>query len=113
MDEAPEIGARIILGRNRPALLAPVDSPRPEHQARCGLFVLLTDGTSREVTYDASASREEALRWLLQSAARTPGGVSAVCDWSSLELEAQIRRDEIAARRADEDNRELERLLGT
>lgn len=110
---AREIGARIILGRNRPALLAPSESPRPEHQGRCGLLILLTDGTTREVTYEATASREKALGWLLQSAGRTRGGVAAVCDWSDSELAAQARRDRLAADRAEQSRRELERLLDT
>lgn len=113
MSEAPEIGAQIVLRADaRPARLAGAGQARPEHHGRAGLLVLLTDGSSREITYDAAQPRELAIAWICWSARVGESEIAAACDWSAKELEHEQARERIAALNARRDDAELRRLLG-
>lgn len=105
------IRPRLVLMRTERVSLAPLGSERPVRGGRCGLFVLLTDGTSREITYAAAAGRDQALAWVLSSARRSEGAVAAVCDWSAGELAAQERRWRREAAIQARGTAQLERLL--
>lgn len=112
MGDLPQIGATIILRDEAPPLLAAEGAIRPVRSGRAGLFVLLTDGTTREITYDDRHHQQAAIEWVLASARVGADQVAAVCAWATGELEEQERRDGRARQRGAAADAELRRLLG-
>lgn len=112
MGEPPDIGAKVVLRTGEPARLVPRGAPRPVRAGRAGLLVLVTDGTTREITYDARHPQAAALTWVRWSARLHPWQVAAVCAWAQEELAAGEARDALARERAAADAARLEQLLG-
>jgi len=64
----------------------PFEGRRPSLLGRHGLWLKLTDGTTREITYSLYASHDEALAWLLKSARRSETDIAEIRYWLDDEL---------------------------
>lgn len=84
---------------------------RPALEGRCGLWLLVDDGTTREITFDAGASHEQAFAWLCRNAWLEPEEIVEQRYWTETELDRERWRDASRERQAARDQAVFDRLL--